>query len=717
MVKSHDGTYQAPGLPGLGVEVVGEQAPVSKYDLSFEFGRTDDGLLVEVEYDTALYLPDTGRRLARSLELLLGQVAAAPETRISALRLLDPREAERLRAAAEPEAVPFPDTTLHEQIDEQIRRTPHEVAVATDTETLTYAEIGAWADRIAALVRAGGSRNDQPVGLLVDRSPAMVAGLLGILKAGGAYLPVETDAPPARITTLLRDSGAAVCLVRPDLADLAASAGVHAVAIPGTPDGLPDPGPVRPWEPAAPGNLAAVYYTSGSTGRPKGVACSHDGWVNRLQWMQRSHGLRPGEAVLQKTTLTFDDSAVEVLWPLLNGGVVALLAPGLHRDPRAIIDAAVRHRVVHLQFVPSMLELFLDTLTPADLTGLAALRSVLSSGEALRPELLRRFRELFGDRVFLENTWGATEVSIDSTRHICRPQDATAPSVPVGVPLDNNTVYVLDDRMAQVPFGVVGEMYIGGVGLARGYLGDPARTAAAFVPHPTRPGERIYRTGDWGRLLPDGTLAYASRRDDQVKIRGVRTELGEVEAAARTHPGVADVAVTVWEPAPGDKRLAMYVVPASGAGPVATALREHLRAALPGYAVPAVITELPKLPLTVSGKVDRRALPAPDPAAVVDERPTDPPRGPTETAVAAIWADVLGVASVGRDEDFFALGGHSLLATRAIGRMRQAFGSSLPLSLLFENPTVSGTARRVEEIILAEIENMTEEQVQHANEH
>jgi non-ribosomal peptide synthetase component E (peptide arylation enzyme) len=349
----------------------------------------------------------------------------------------------------------------------------------------------------------------------------------------------------------------------------------------------------------------------------------------------------------------------------------------------------------------------LDAVTDDDVARLTALRTVLSAGDLLRPALVQRFFDRFGDRVALETLWGATEVAIDSTQMWLGPQHALS-TVPIGRPIENNSVYVLDEHQEPVPFGVFGELYIGGVGLARGYLNDPARTAVAFVPHPTVPGERLYRTGDWGRVQPDGTLFFASRRDDQVKIRGVRTELGEVEAAARSHPRVAEVAVTVWEPVPGDRRLAMYVVAEPPGASIVAELREHLAGMLPVYAVPTAIAELPRLPRTAGGKLDRRALPPPEP--MLTEKVYTPPRDITEEIIADIFGQVLGVPRVGRDDDFFALGGHSLLATRAIGRMRQAFGSGLPLSLLFEWPTVGGAAVRVADFLMAEIEAMSEEE-------
>ncbi|MBO4204432.1 amino acid adenylation domain-containing protein [Micromonospora echinofusca] len=591
--------------------------------------------------------------------------------------------------------------TLHDAVAAQAARTPDAVAVVDGSSALTYRDLMARAEALAGALADRGVGVDDTVAVLLDRSVTLAAALLGIMRAGAAYLPLETSTPPVRARQIIEDARAAVVLAADDtcIAELRA-AGLDVVH--------PDSSAAAGSPPRVNGaNLCAVYYTSGSTGRPKGVACTHEGWLNRLTWMQHRHGLRPGETVLHKTTLTFDDSAVELFWPLIVGGRVAMLPPRLHRDPRAIIEAAVEYQAVHLSFVPAMLELFLETLTPADLARLSALRSVLSSGEALRPALAARFFACFGARVSLDNTWGATEVSIDSTCHVCGPADgeATTAAVSLGRPIDRNEVLVLDGNLDPVADGEPGDLYIGGVGLARGYLHDPRRTADAFRPHPFRQGERLYRTGDRGWRGRDGLLHFLDRQDRQVKIRGVRIELGEVETVLRGCPGVADIAATVWQATPTDKRIACFVVTADATVTAAT-LREYAAQRLPAYAIPssiAVIEHLPRLP---SGKLDRQALPtpaAPEPVEYVV------PRTPTEDAIARIWADVLGARRVGATDDFFVLGGHSLLAVRATARMIRAFGTEIPVSLIFESPTVDQAALRVEELVLASVRALTDE--------
>jgi amino acid adenylation domain-containing protein len=465
--------------------------------------------------------------------------------------------------------------------------------------------------------------------------------------------------------------------------------------------------------PGHPDQVCALYFTSGSTGTPKAVTCTHRGWVNRIWWMQRRHGLAAGETVLQKTTLTFDDAAVEMFWPLLAGGRVAMLEPGGHRDPRAILDGAARYRAVHINFVPGMLEMVLDAVRPEELPALSTLRSLVSCGDVLRPELVGRVFECFNGQVMLDNLWGATEVSIDSTWLQCG-EDETRPTVSgavcLGRPFDNNDVLVLDDEGRPVPPGVAGELCIGGVGLARGYHADPARTARTFVPHPHRPGERMYCTGDQGRRRTNGLIEFRGRRDDQVKVRGVRIELGEVDAALRAHPDVVDVAVIAWQAAPGDKRLAAYAVTRNRAATTAADLRRFASERLAVYAVPSSIALLDELPRLPSGKLDRRRLPAAEPDA---DRETgyQPPTGPAEEAIAAIWRDVLSLARVGRDDNFFTIGGHSLLAIRALTKTRQTFDLALPVSMMFDKPTVAAAAAHVEDLLRAEIAALTDDEV------
>ncbi|MEU6745812.1 non-ribosomal peptide synthetase [Spirillospora sp. NPDC046719] len=584
---------------------------------------------------------------------------------------------------------------LHRLIEDQVDRDPDGVAVLTDTEALTYRELDDRANRVARFLLDRGIRPDGVVGVGMDRSAALVAVLLGVLKAGAAYLPLDLDAPTARNADLLQRAGSAVCLCDgpsdlpgalplPDLSGLA---------------------PARPDVRIREDGLVSVYHTSGSTGPPKAVASVHRGWVGRMRWMQDAHDLRPGERVLQKTTLTFDDAAVEVFWPLIAGGTVVMLPPGLHRDPAAIRAATVRHRVAVLQFVPSWLAEFLDLPHGP---GLESVRLVVSAGEPLQPELVRRFRRAFGPDCVLRNLWGLTETSIDSTAHTCGPEDEEGP-VPIGTVIDGAEVHVLDDLLRPCPPGRPGELYIGGSGLARCYLGDPVRTAERFVASPFGTGERLYRTGDRGLRRDDGALMFLGRHDRQVKLRGIRVELSEIENALVRHPSVVNAAVVLARDPLGEPCLVAYV-----AGP-APAPREEfvafLSRELPPYTIPSLFVPVAEMPKTSSGKTDRKSLPPPDWSARSAAAAYRPPSTPLEQALAELWAESLGVSRVGVDDDFFLIGGASVHATRLMAHVRSAFTVDIPLQELFDHPTIARFAPVVEAAVHAAVAAMSDADV------
>ncbi|SBT65882.1 amino acid adenylation domain-containing protein [Micromonospora sediminicola] len=581
--------------------------------------------------------------------------------------------------------------TLHELIQAQAERTPDAIAVESGSQQMRFRELDLAARGFARTLAARGVSARSPVGVWCNRGPNLLVALLGVLHAGAAFIPLDPDLPPARVRSMLAEAGADHCVVDNPACGPVDDLAVEVIPVTGD---AGDPLTV----PVDPDDLVSIYYTSGSTGKPKGVAITHRGWVNRMRWMQQRHELHPGEGVLQKTVLSFDVSAVELFWPLIVGGRVVMLERGLHRDPRAIARTAAAHEVAVLHFVPSMLALFLDDVAGSPPP---TLRHVISSGEALRPELVRRFHEVFrGTECSLHNQWGPTEASIDATIHTCSPEDAGLAAVPIGKPLTNYRVHVLDESGTPAPSGVEGELYIGGVGLARCYWNDPAKTAEAFLPDPAVPGERLYRTGDRAVRGPDGAITFLGRRDHQVKIRGNRVELGEIERTLARHPEVADAVVTVYEPQPDDKRLLAYVV--GRFGMVDTeAVRYFLIERLPGYMLPARLIALSELPLTASGKVDRARLPVPTNEAPVAGRA---PHSESELLVAEVWARFLPATDA--DADFFELGGHSLLGTQIISGLRRALGLELPLMLLFDNPTIADLALAIERELLSEPEDV-----------
>ncbi|TCP59201.1 amino acid adenylation domain-containing protein [Tumebacillus sp. BK434] len=682
-------------LPGLAVEQLKLEQQTAKFDLTLSVAEDGAELGVHVEYNTDLYDRATIERLCGHYETLLQGIVADPGQKISALPLLTASERYQVLVEWNSTEIPIANVCLHELIEEQVQCTPHLVAAVYGEQELTYAELDEQANRLAHHLIAHGVGPNVPVGVCMERSLELVVALVGILKAGGAYVPLDTDAPTARIRQVLEDSRAAVCVTQMSLLAKLPVETIQYVCL--------DPGsqvlqtyPVHaPHTAVTPDNLISIYYTSGSTGKPKGVCSTHRGWVNRMLWMQRQYQLQPKETVLQKTTLTFDDAACEFYWPLLVGGRIALLEPGLHKDPRAILDAAIRDRAAFLTFVPSMLALFVEAVTPEDRARLQHLRHVGSSGEALRSDLVRRFREQIG--CALHNTWGATEVSIDSTIHTCTAEDEHAAEiVSVGHPIDNNRCYVLDEQLQPVPIGVPGDLYLGGIGLAVGYLNDPERTAAAFLPNPFVEGERLYKTGDRGFFRADGSIMFLGRRDDQIKVRGQRVELAEIEAVLATHPDLQQAAVAAFK-RPDGYLLAAYCVLTDPLAQVNTeSLRAFMSDRLPDYMVPWRFVRLDTLPTTVSGKVDRKQLPDPG-----DERPEleeafVAPGTHAERTVATIWQEILEVNQVGVRDNFFALGGHSLSATRIISRVNRELEVQLPLRDLFESPTVAGLAEKAD---------------------
>jgi amino acid adenylation domain-containing protein len=511
-----------------------------------------------------------------------------------------------------------------------------------------------------------------------------VVAVLGVLAAGAAYVPLDPELPARRLAFMAVDADIRTVLTTSDLAVAPAAATVIQLDR----DALADGAHGVPLPPPGPANLAYVMYTSGSTGSPKAATNTHGGIANHLAWVQETYQLRPDDRVLLKTPLSFDDSVREVLWPLTAGAELVLAPPGTHRDPVRLLRLIDDFGVTVLHVVPSLLHALLEL--PALPGAGNSLRLVMSGGEAMTDELQERyFARLAAPLV---NHYGPAEATIDVTRWACRAGDGT----PIGRPGANTRLYVLDRNGEPVPVGLPGELHIAGAQVGRGYLGRPAQTAMAFVPDPfaTEPGQRMYRTGDLARWRTDGVLDYLGRRDEQVKIRGYRVEPAEVERLLVEQPGLREAAVVVREDRPGDQRLVAYLA-LDAATPDWSAVRRVLSDRLPWYQVPAAFVALAALPRTQSGKLDRRALPAPDPNADHPNVPYQAPRTPTESAVAAAWCAVFDRDRVGAYDDFFDLGGHSLLAVRVVSRLRDALQVDLSVNDLFRAPTVAGLAERI----------------------
>lgn len=579
---------------------------------------------------------------------------------------------------------------IQELFEEQVERTPLAPAIRFGSHSVSYRDLNGRANQLAHFLRKHGVTRESVVGVSIERSPDMIVALLGILKAGGGFVPLDHGYPLERLSFLIEDSGVAMILTHERLANR-----------------LPDTAPLifldherQIFEGqdqgnlpcvTTPDNLAYVIYTSGSTGRPKGVVGLHRGAVNRFGWTWGAYPFADDEVCCCKTPLSFVDSVAEIFVPLLRGIPTVMVPDSDAKDPRRLVELLSGARVTRLVLVPSLLR---EILALPDLpTLLSRLRICVSSGEALPIELARRFHQSLPDAVLL-NLYGSTEVSADVTCYDTHLMSTEATAVPLGRPIDNTQIYVVDDTLTPVPPGVTGELYVGGDGLARGYLNRPDLTAERFIPDPfsSVPNARLFRTGDLARRLPDGTIEFGGRVDDQVKIRGCRVELGEIEAALASHPAVGQAVAMARTDQLGDTRLFAYVVAIDAAAPPA-GLRNFCVERLPDHMVPSAFVPLQRLPLTPSGKVDRCALPAPDPARFnTAGRAIVLPRTPIESQLSALWEETLALKGIGVCDDFFALGGHSLLAVQLMVQIEKLYGRRLPVSALAKTPTIAGLA-------------------------
>ncbi|HEX8538139.1 MAG TPA: amino acid adenylation domain-containing protein, partial [Cystobacter sp.] len=586
----------------------------------------------------------------------------------------------------------------------QAALTPDALAASCDGEHLTYAQLNARANRLAHRLIAHGIGTDCIVPVLAPRGLSLLTSVLAVLKAGAAYLPLDPQHPPARLSLLLSQCRAPVVLHDDSLSELLGQACVPLSTPPrwvsvedatGEPEHNP---PTR----ALPDSLAYVISTSGSTGTPKSALLEHRGLLNHLHVLRLHLGLGPGDVIAQTASQSFDISVWQMLTAWLVGARTLVLPDDVSHHPERLLLATEALGVSILQSVPSLLGAMLEhaaSLGPAR-PSLSRLRWMIPTGEALPPELCRRWFDAYPS-IPLLNAYGPAECSDDVTLHTLH----SAPSslhTPIGRPVPNLRLYLLDSHLQPVPPGVPGELFVGGVGVGRGYLLEPSRTASVFLPDPfsSSPGARLYKTGDLARLLPDGALEFLGRADFQVKLRGFRIELGEIESALGAHPSVLHCAALVREDVPGQKRLVAYATARQGQSLHPDALRAHLHQRLPEYMVPSAFVFLDALPLSPNGKLDRKALPAPDLSA---STAFVAPRSPTEQLLAGLWAVLLRLDKVGAHDHFFELGGHSLLATQLASRVRDTFGVELPLRALFESPTLSGLASALDSLLASSL--------------
>ncbi len=675
--------------PGWDLATVEIDNGGSKTDLIFIVDDRGDNVSGPITYNPDLFDDSTISRMVGHWQTLLAGACTDPQMPIHKLPILTEAERTQLLLEWNDTRADYPKhLCLHQLVEAQAEQTPDATALVYERNRLTYRELNARANQLAHHLRRRGIGPDALVGICMERSIEMVVGLLGIIKAGGAYLPLDPDYPKDRLRIILEDSRVPILLTQHGLLTRLPASRLQLLCLDTGWEELAGEMSSNPECVTRPENLAYVIYTSGSTGRPKGVLSIHAGIVNRLLWMQDRYHLRSDDRVLQKTPYSFDVSVWEFFWPLLTGACLVMAKPGGHKDSDYLVEVIRREKITTLHFVPSMLRVFLEA---SGLEACSSLKRVICSGEALPFEVQKRFFASLSAE--LHNLYGPTEAAVDVTHWQCQPECGGEPVVPIGRPIANVQIYLLDRNLQPVPVGIAGELHIGGVALARGYLHRPELTAEKFIPDPFsgEPGARLYKTGDLARYRPDGNIEFVGRIDGQVKIRGFRIELGEIEAMLNMHPGIRQSVAIAREDLPGDKQLVAYFEAQPGQPPSASDLRAHLEKNLPGYMIPSAFVAMEKLPLTPNGKIDRKSLPAPEQSITVGTK-FIAPQGPHEQMLAHIWANILKQKQVGRHDNFFELGGHSLLAIQAVSRIRDMFGADVAVQALFENPTIAGLA-------------------------
>ncbi len=663
----------------------------TKFDLGLFATESREGLRLSIEYSTDLFDEATVTRMLAHYRNLLDAALGDPSRPVSELRLLDDAERQTALASWQPSGVEYPVACIHELFERRVAEVPEATALTYEDASISYGELNRRANRLAHRLRALGAGPETMVALVVEPSFEMVTAILGVLKAGAAYVPLDPEHPSERLAFVLADTRAPIVVVQRGLLDRMPSHHAQTVCLDADDDALAGESVTNPEPLAVPENLAYVIYTSGSTGQPKGVQVEHRQVARLLSATEAWYAFGCSDTWMLLHSYAFDFSVWELWGALAHGGRLVISPRLTTRSPQALAELVARERVTVLNATPSLFLTAQDHLLRV--AERLALRSVIFGGEALAPAALAPWFDHFGDSgPALVNMYGITETTVHVTYRPLSAADCEKPASPIGAPIPDLSLYVLDPRGEPVPLGVAGELFVGGAGVARGYLNRPELTLERFIPHPFGPG-RLYRTGDVARCLPGGELDFRGRIDDQVKIRGFRIELGEIRAAVTTHPGVTEAIVLASTAAPGGARLVAYIVPADpAAAPGADELRGFLAERLPGYMIPAGWVFLDALPLTRNGKVDLKSLPDPEYDRSAAAEPFVAPSTDTEHQLARIWSDVLGIANIGVDDNFFELGGHSMLAVALFSEIERAFGVPLPLSVLFRSATIRSLA-------------------------
>ena len=698
-LNQHLSTDAAPQSIPVAIAIRANPAQLQHQDLTaaMTFVAYADRSQPELIHTGAITKLDSAA-IVRHLQSFIPACHSQPQQPLARLPLISTAEQQQLLIDWNQTAIPVPtDVCIHHLFEQQVARTPDQIAIVHRSKQLTYQELNTRSNQLAHYLRCQGVEPDTLIGLQMERSIEMVVGLLAIHKAGGAYLPLDPDFPADRLALMIEDSQAPIILTQQRLiSDIARSAGVQVIAIDTNWDKIAQQPTTNPKTDIRPENLAYVIYTSGSTGKPKGVMVEHRNVVNFFTGMDEQIDATPG-VWLAVTSLSFDISVLEIFWTLTRGFKVVIYNAKKQLEPAQSIAGLIdRHQVTHLQCTPSMAGLLIaDRLTAK---AIGQIQTMMVGGEALTENLALQLQQHVGGQV--HNMYGPTETTIWSTTHALKAVEGV---VPLGRPITNTQLYILDKLQQPVPVGIAGELLIGGKGVTRGYLNRPDLTSERFIPNPFSddPLDRLYRTGDSVRYRTDGKLEFLGRIDFQVKIRGYRIELGEIETILGRHETIREVAIVVREDIPGDKRIVAYFIAQPGQQPTTASLRTHLRAQLPEYMVPANFVQLQAFPLTPNKKVDRKAFPAPLLAQkVAISVPAIIPQQTTEQSLIEIWQKVLQITEVDPSENFFNLGGNSLVAVTLIGEIRSILNVELPLISLFQSPTILGLVKEIDQIQL-----------------
>lgn len=676
-------------IEGLDIEPLEVENKAAPFDLRLITQETREGIICRLDYCTALYEDATIARMLEHYQNIIQEAVGDISREIGKLSILSSKERRQILEDFNDTAVPYPtDCLIHRLFEKQVEKAPDTIAVIFEGASLTYSVLNQRANQLAHYLRSCGVGPDITVGVCLERSLEMVISLLGILKAGGAYVPFDPHYPRDRVNFMIENAKVKVLITMESLIPEISTGGAQLLCLDKNDEKIRQQCAVNLDSGVSKDNLAYIIYTSGSTGMPKGAINTHLGLCNHKLWMQDAYKLTPNDRVLQKTPFSFDVSVWEFFWPLITGARLVVAKPEGHKDPRYLIKTIMEQGITTIHFVPSMLYAFLEQPEARNCTGL---KRVFCSGEALNIDLLNKFRGIFD--IPIHNVYGPAECSDVSTAWTYEGQHEVA-VVPIGRPISNVRVYILDKFLNPVPLGVTGELYVGGISVGKGYINNPTLTAERFMldPFSSAKEAKMYKTGDLARFLSDGNIEYRGRIDFQVKIRGVRIELGEIEKSLAENPAVKGNAVIAWEKDNGNQYLVAYIVPQDGIAPDINEVRKSLRNKLPEYMVPSLYVFVERLPLNPNGKLDRKALPAPDIASASKNSNYVAPQNEIEKTLADIWKEVIGVDEIGVHDNFFEIGGHSLLLVQVHSRMKEVFKRDFPLLEMFTYPTISALA-------------------------